>query len=79
MPIPRIKLPHPVRLAIAKKLTCKDVSLLISRQHERPLNSGEKFWLRLHLYICTGCRNFQNNTRLMRAAFKRYLDQGKDN
>jgi hypothetical protein len=78
MAIPRIKLPLPVRLGIVKKITCKDVSVLISRQHEQPLSTSEKLWLRLHLYICTGCRNFQNNSRLMRAAMKRFLDQGKD-
>jgi hypothetical protein len=67
-----------MRLAIVKKLTCKDVSVLISREHEHPLGAGERFWLRLHLYICTGCRNFKNNTQIMRAALQRYLEQDKD-
>ena len=58
-----------------KRLTCRDASVLISRQHEQRLSAGEKFWLRLHLYICAGCRNFQNNALVMRAALKRYLDQ----
>ena len=49
---------------------------MISRQHEQPLTMGERFWLKLHLAICNGCRNFRNNTRLMRAALKRYLEQG---
>ena len=61
-----------------KMLTCRDVSALISRQHEEPLSAVEKLWLRFHLFICTGCRNFQNNSRLMRAALKRYLDHGTD-
>ncbi len=78
MPIPRIKLPKPIRHTIVKRLNCKEVSELVSRQHEHPLSTGEKFWLALHLYICTGCRNFKNNTRIMREALKRYLDQGKD-
>ncbi len=51
--------------------------MLLSRQHETPLSISEKLWLQLHLCICTGCRNFQNNTRLMRAAMKRYLEQDK--
>ena len=63
---------------IMKKLTCRDISLLVSREHETRLSIVEKLWLRFHLLICTGCRNLQNNTRLMRAALKRYLDQGKD-
>ena len=61
-----------------KRLTCKDASALISREHDQPLTAGEKLWLRLHLFICNGCRNFLNNTRVMRSALKRYLDQGKD-
>ena len=61
-----------------KRLTCKEVSGIISRQHEQPLKLGEKFWLTLHLCICNGCRNFLNNTRIMRAALSRYLDQGSD-
>ena len=61
-----------------RRLNCKEVSVLISRQHEYPLTAGEKFWLQLHLYLCSGCRNFQNNMWLMRAALKRYLEQGKD-
>lgn len=61
-----------------KLLTCKEASEALSRQHEEPLSFAEKFGLRLHLYICTGCRNFRNNLQLMRAAMQRYLDQGKD-
>ncbi len=57
---------------------CRDISILISRQHETPLTPVESLWLRFHLLICEGCRNFQNNVRVMRNAFKRYLDQGKD-
>ena len=78
MRIPRIKLPRPLRLGIVYRLTCKGASELISRQHEHALSAGEKIWLTLHLYICTGCRNFQNNTRLIRAVLKRYLEQGNE-
>jgi len=77
MTLPRIELPTPVRRTIVKNLNCKDVSVLISRQHDQPLTIGEKFWLRLHLYICNGCRNFANNMQMMRAAMKRYLDRDK--
>ena len=75
MTIPRVKLPLTIRRGIVRKLNCKEVSVLLSRQHEVPLSAGEKFWLRVHLYICTGCRNFANNLQLMRAAMQRYLDQ----
>ena len=76
--IPRVKLPLTIRRSIVRKLNCKDASILLSRQHEFPLATSEKFWLRVHLYICTGCRNFANNLRLMRAAMRRYLDKDAD-
>ncbi len=59
-----------------KKLSCREASEIISRRHDQPLTAGETLWLKLHLFICTGCRNFQNNTRLIQAALKRYLEQG---
>jgi len=61
-----------------KLLTCKEASAAMSRQHEHPLPFTEKLGLRLHLYLCAGCRNFQNNIRIIRAAMQRYLDQGRD-
>jgi len=76
MPLPRIKLPLPVRKRIVKRLTCKEASVLLSRGHEQPLTTGEKFWLQLHLYICSACHNFKNNLAFMRTAFKRYLERG---
>ena len=78
MAIPGINLPKPISRTRVKRLSCKEVSEIISRQHEQPLTTGEKLWLKLHLYICNRCRNCRSNTRLMRAALKRYLEQGHD-
>ncbi len=61
-----------------KPLTCKQAAEAISRRHEQPPALAERFWLKLHLLICTGCRNFQNNMDFMRAAMRRYLDRGQD-
>ncbi len=61
-----------------KPLTCKQASEALSRRHEQPLTFVERFWLKLHLCLCNGCRNFQNNVQLMRAAMQRYLDQDQD-
>ena len=61
-----------------KLLTCKEASESISRRHDHPLTFAERFGLRLHLIVCTGCRNFRNNLQFMRDAMQRYLNQGKD-
>lgn len=68
-----------MRRSIVKRLNCKEISVLVSREHEQPLTSSERFWMRLHLYICSGCRNFKNNVAIMRAAMKRYLEKGAGN
>ncbi len=61
-----------------KLLTCKEAAEAISHRHDHALTFAERFGLRLHLYVCAGCRNFQNNLVVMRAAMQRYLERGKD-
>ena len=50
--------------------------MLVSREHEAPLTLAERFWLRLHLFVCAGCRNFRNNMVILRTALTRYLEDG---
>jgi len=52
-----------------KKLTCKDASRLISEGCERPLSSGERWSLRLHLWICDNCRRFERQLYFLRSVF----------
>jgi hypothetical protein len=59
-------------------LKCKDASLLASREYDAPLNWAERASLRLHYVICTSCRNFRNNLKILRLAMKQYLDRGAD-
>ncbi|MFA5082746.1 MAG: hypothetical protein WC474_09395 [Hydrogenophilaceae bacterium] len=51
-------------------LTCKDASHLISERQERPLGLRERLGLRLHLWLCDGCRNFERQLALMRQALR---------
>ncbi len=57
-------------------LTCKEVSVLLSQGQERPLGMRERFFLRVHLLICRGCANFSRQLEIMRAAIRRYRDEG---
>lgn len=52
-------------------MTCKDATRRISEQLDRPLSTAERIGLRLHLMMCRGCRNFQDNMRFMRSALSR--------
>lgn len=51
-------------------MTCKDASRLISESQERLLGFRERWGLRLHLWMCDACRNFQRQVALMRKALR---------
>ena len=51
-------------------LTCKDASHLISERQERPLGVRERWALRLHLWLCDGCRHFERQLAFMRQALR---------
>jgi predicted anti-sigma-YlaC factor YlaD len=47
---------------------CKDITRLLSDALDRSLTAGEWVAIRLHLPICSGCRNYRKQIRLLRAA-----------
>jgi len=49
-------------------LNCKQASHLMSEAQDRPLALGERLPLRLHLYMCVGCRNYGKQLDFLRAA-----------
>jgi hypothetical protein len=57
-------------------LTCKEVSMLLSQAQDRRLGARERLFLQLHLLVCHGCANFRRQLALMRAAIRRYRDEG---
>lgn len=38
-------------------LTCKHVTRLLSEARDRHLSLGERIGLKLHLFMCSGCRH----------------------
>lgn len=55
--------------------SCKETSALLSQQQDRPLTWLEKARLRLHLVMCTGCRNCGRQIDFLRTAMRRYRDR----
>ena len=53
-------------------LSCYKATALISLSHERPLVLREKASLRLHLTICSMCRNFQANSKSLSKAMAEF-------
>lgn len=51
-------------------LNCRETTQLVSESQDRPLNLKEKLQLRLHLWMCVGCRNFQRSVHLLRDAMQ---------
>jgi hypothetical protein len=56
--------------------TCREVSVLLSQGQERPLGVREQLLLKLHLLACRGCANFSRQLVVLRAAVRRYRDDG---
>jgi hypothetical protein len=55
-------------------LTCKEVSVLASQQHERPLTLWERFTLKIHLSVCNGCRRMVKQIEFIRRAVRRLAE-----
>lgn len=52
--------------------SCRDNSALISRGLDKPLSLGERISVRLHVMLCTRCRNFQTQAHFIRKAARRF-------
>ena len=59
-------------------LSCKETTRLLSQGEDRKLAFGERVALRVHLAICKGCRNANQQFRVLRLAVKE-LAQAGDN
>lgn len=56
-------------------LSCYKATALISLSHERPLLFKERTSLRVHTLICSACRNFRNNSRILSKAAAAFTKQ----
>ena len=57
---------------MARMLTCKEASHLISQGLDRPLPLHRRLLLRLHLLWCEACRRYDRQARFLREAMRRY-------
>lgn len=55
-------------------LSCREVTEVCSAEMERPLRLGEQVSLRTHLMMCTGCRNYRKQMKVLRRAMQAYAD-----
>jgi predicted anti-sigma-YlaC factor YlaD len=56
----------------SRRLTCKEVSVLVSQLQEREISFIERLQLEAHLKLCEGCRNFQRQLDFLRRVVRRH-------
>ncbi|ACR32766.1 zf-HC2 domain-containing protein [Burkholderia glumae] len=49
-------------------LTCKETTELISKEADDGLNLRESLDMRLHILMCSACRNYRSNVAFLRRA-----------
>ncbi len=59
-------------------LACKQATQLASAALDRKLSVAEQIQLRLHLAICSGCRNFSRQINLLRQISQRRAEHNDD-
>lgn len=58
-------------------LNCHEATRLMSEAQEHPLKLGEKVSLKMHVMMCSGCRNFGKQMHILRE-FTRAYAEGAD-
>ncbi|HJW81800.1 MAG TPA: zf-HC2 domain-containing protein [Acidiferrobacterales bacterium] len=57
-------------------LSCKEVSLLLSKACDQKLAWRERLAVRLHLLYCRGCAQFEKHLQVLRAVASRLAQLG---
>jgi hypothetical protein len=53
-------------------LTCRESVQLMVASEDRPLTGGERFALRMHLWMCTKCPKFLQQLKIIRRMLDRW-------
>ncbi|HRD89012.1 MAG TPA: zf-HC2 domain-containing protein [Accumulibacter sp.] len=54
-------------------LNCREVTRLLSESQERTLGLSERMSLKVHVLICSGCRNFGKQMDALRQITRAYV------
>lgn len=73
------KLKHSVRYWLLRTLPpCRQTVEIISQSMERPLSIGERFKIKLHLWICVWCQWYMEHLGLIRDASRAQASTAPD-
>ena len=56
-------------------LTCKEASRLLSQSMDQPLPRLKRLELRIHVWMCSACSNFEKQLLFLRRAAQRLNDE----
>ncbi len=59
-------------------LSCKETTRLLSQGEDRDLAFGDRVALRVHLAICKGCRNVNEQFKFLRLAVQKLSGDGRE-
>ncbi|WP_313953306.1 zf-HC2 domain-containing protein [Accumulibacter sp.] len=59
-------------------LNCREVTRLLSESQDRTLGLTERMTLKIHLMMCTGCRNFGVQMDTLRQMARAYVKGAGD-
>lgn len=59
-------------------MNCEQATRLMSEGQDRELGTGERTLLRLHTWVCSGCRQFQGQLGFIRQAVRDFAARDED-
>jgi hypothetical protein len=65
-------------MKIPFRLTCKQATALLLAQEDRSIDMSDKAALRLHIYACKTCPNFEQQLMIMRKSLKLWRNYAAD-
>ena len=65
-------------MKIPFRITCKQATALLIAQEDRKIDMSDRVALRLHVYACKTCPNFEQQLMIMRKSLKLWRNYGAD-
>jgi hypothetical protein len=65
-------------MKIPLRVTCKQAASLLIAREDREIALSEKVALRLHIYACKACPNFEQQLLIMRKSLKLWRQYSVD-
>jgi hypothetical protein len=65
-------------MKIPFRVTCKQATALLIAQEDRQIDMSDRVALRLHIYACKTCPNFEQQLLIMRKSMKLWRNYGAE-